>query len=312
MVLNRVGSDRHLALLGHALAAIGMPVLGALRRDPAMGWRERHLGLVPVVERPAEILSALDRLAVAIRAQLDLEAIMRVAASAPDRAVAAPPVAGVGGRCRLAVAAGPAFSFAYPDNLELLAEAGAELVAFDPLCDAALPDHIGGLIAGGGFPEVFAPALAENRPLLADVRCRVDRGLATWAECGGLLWLGARLDDHSLCGVIDAEGHMTDQLTLGYRTATFQAATPLGPAGTVARGHEFHYSTVDPPGRALALAAPGPAPGPDRASEPRSADGLRPPCWRRISISTWPAAPQLATELVRRACVSEAASAAGS
>jgi cobyrinic acid a,c-diamide synthase len=277
-----------------------MPVLGALRRDPTMAWRERHLGLVPVAERPDEVRSALDRLAVAIRDQLDLEAIMAVAVAAPDRSVAPPPFAAPGGKCRMAVAAGPAFSFAYPDNLELLAEAGAELVPFDPLCDAALPDHLGGMVAGGGFPEVFAPALAENRPLLADVRSRVDRGLATWAECGGLLWLGDRLDNHVLCGVIDTRGRMTNQLTLGYRTATFQTATPLGPAGTVVRGHEFHYSTLDPLGRALALeGGPGPVLG-----------GWASPTMLASYVHFHLAgAPQLATELVRTACASQAASA---
>ncbi len=177
----------------------------------------------------------------------------RLVAAAPRRTTAAPPAAAPGGRCRLAVAAGAAFSFGYADNLELLAEAGAELVAFDPLRDAALPEAIDGLIAGGGFPEVYAAALADNGPMLADTRERVGKGLPTWAECGGLLWLGQQLDGHRLCGVIAAHGRMTNRLTLGYRTATFQTATPIGPAGTVVRGHEFHYSSVEPAGEALSL-----------------------------------------------------------
>lgn len=154
----------------------------------------------------------------------------------------------------MAVAAGPAFSFSYADNLELLAEAGAELVAFDPLRAPRLPEGISALVAGGGFPEVFGAALADNEPLLADTRSKIRAGLVTWAECGGLLWLGRQLDEHRLCGVIEACGRMTDRLTLGYRRATFQASTPLGPAGTEVRGHEFHYSTVEPAGEALSLA----------------------------------------------------------
>ncbi|MDQ1426616.1 MAG: cobyrinic acid a,c-diamide synthase [Acidimicrobiaceae bacterium] len=255
VILNRVGSAHHEDLLRRALVPLGVAVLGALGRDDAFSWRDRHLGLVPVVEHPGAVQQSLDRLAAAVAAGVDLDAVMRVAALAPRRATPAPPCAAAapGGGCRIAVAAGPAFSFSYTDNLELLADAGAEIVPFDPLRDRALPDGIGALVAGGGFPEVFAGALADNRPLLADTRRRVAAGLVTWAECGGLLWLGQELDGHRLCGVIAARGRMTDRLTLGYRTAAFQTATPLGPEGLVVRGHEFHYSSIDPAGEALSL-----------------------------------------------------------
>jgi cobyrinic acid a,c-diamide synthase len=253
VVLNRVGSDHHEELLRHALEPLHIPVLGALRRDDRFTWRDRHLGLVPVVERPAEVRASLDALADAVAARLDLDMVRRLAEDAPRRSTPPPPTAGPGGHCRIAVAGGPAFSFGYPDNLELLCDAGAEIVPFDPLRDRALPEAIGGLIAGGGFPEIFASALADNRPLLADTRTRVGKGLVTWAECGGLLWLGQQLDEHRLCGVVNSDAHMTGRLTLGYRTATFRTATPFGPAGTMVRGHEFHYSTLEPPGDALTL-----------------------------------------------------------
>jgi cobyrinic acid a,c-diamide synthase len=126
-------------------------------------------------------------------------------------------------------------------------------VPFDPLIDETLPPSVHGLVAGGGFPEVYAAELAANQPLLADVRAKVAAGLVTWAECGGLLWLARELDGHQLCGVLDAAATMTDRLTLGYRTATTRAASPLGPAGTPVRGHEFHYSAIEPAGDALAL-----------------------------------------------------------
>jgi cobyrinic acid a,c-diamide synthase len=153
----------------------------------------------------------------------------------------------------LAVAGGPAFSFTYPDNLEALAAAGAELVPFDPCSDAALPEHCHGLVAGGGFPEVFAEQLAANEPLLADVRRQVGAGLTTWAECGGLLWLCAELDGRPMAGAIAARGRMTDRLSLGYRSAVTTGPTPLGPAGTHVRGHEFHYSATDPAGDLFVL-----------------------------------------------------------
>jgi cobyrinic acid a,c-diamide synthase len=149
---------------------------------------------------------------------------------------------------RIAVAAGPAFSFTYPDNLEALASAGAELVPFDPCRDPGLPSACAGLIAGGGFPETFAEALSANLPMLADVRERVGRGLVTWAECGGLLWLCDDLDGRAMAGAVAARATMTPRLTLGYRVATTTVATPLGPAGTQLRGHEFHYSAIEPSG----------------------------------------------------------------
>ena len=125
---------------------------------------------------------------------------------------------------------------------------------FDPAADAALPPGVAGLYAGGGFPEVYAEALAANAPLLADVRDRVAGGLVTWAECGGLLWLARSLDGRAMCGAVPADGRMTDRLHLGYRRATVRVDTPVAPAGADLRGHEFHYSTLDPPGDALDLA----------------------------------------------------------
>jgi cobyrinic acid a,c-diamide synthase len=251
VILNRVGSDGHEAMLREALAPLDIAVLGALRRDDALSWRDRHLGLVPVVEQREELGRSLDRLAAAIGASCDLDAVVRLAASAPERHVTGLPEPRSSGRARVAVASGPAFSFIYPDNLEALEKAGAELVAFDPVEDEALPVGCTALYAGGGFPEVFAESLASNGPLLDDVHRQVAGGLVTWAECGGLLWLSRSLDGHRLAGLIDAEAAMTHRLSLGYRRAKVRVDNPVAPAGAELRGHEFHYSTTAPPGGAL-------------------------------------------------------------
>ena len=248
VILNRVGSDNHEALLHQAIEPTGIPVLGALRRSVDYAWRDRHLGLVPVVERPEEVRRSVGALAAAVARDCDLDAVLALARSAPAVAVADPPRAQFQENAVVAVAGGPAFSFTYPDNLELLAQAGAELVAFDPVTDPRLPEGATGLYAGGGFPEIFAEGLAANRPLLADVRAKVDAGLVTWAECGGLLWLARSLDGHALAGALPAEARMTDRLTLGYRRARVRTPSPLGPAGTDLRGHEFHYSVLEPAG----------------------------------------------------------------
>ncbi|HWC37248.1 MAG TPA: cobyrinate a,c-diamide synthase, partial [Acidimicrobiales bacterium] len=217
VVLNRVGSPGHEVLLREALEPLAIPVLGALPRDDDLGWRERHLGLVPVVEQRRDVERSLGALAAAIERHCDVPGLIRLARSAPRRQAPSVPLARPTGSARVAVAGGPAFSFAYPDNLEQLEQAGAELVAVDPATDAALPDGVDALYAGGGFPEVFLETLAANTPLLADVRRRVADGLVTWAECGGLLWLARSLDGRPLAGVVPALGRMTDRLTLGYR-----------------------------------------------------------------------------------------------
>lgn len=254
VVLNRVGSVGHGELLREALAPLGIPVLGTVPSDDSLVWRERHLGLVPVAEHPRAVAASLDRLAEAIAATVDLEALMRVARDTPPVSVDDPPRAGWAGRCRVAVCAGPAFSFVYPENLELLEAAGAELVPFDPLEQATFPPACTGLYAGGGFPEVFASALAENWTLLADVRRHVSAGMVTWAECGGLMWLAESIDGSPMAGALaGVRVEMTDRLTLGYRTATIRRRSFLGPSGTIVRGHEFHRSVADPPGDGIEL-----------------------------------------------------------
>jgi cobyrinic acid a,c-diamide synthase len=255
IILNRVGSEGHAVLLREALTPLGIPVFGSLPRDDAMQWRDRHLGLVPVAEQTEAVQAALARLAAAIRAHVDLDAVMAAAGSAPEATTGEVILPAAGPPVRVAVAGGKAFTFTYQDTLDALTAAGCETIPFDPLEDGALPDGIGGLVLGGGFPEVYAGDLADNRPLLDQLRRAVQAGLPTWAECGGLLLLSRRLDGQHLCGVVPADGHMSDRLTLGYRTVTARRDSPIGPAGATWRGHEFHYSVLDPPGDALELSS---------------------------------------------------------
>jgi cobyrinic acid a,c-diamide synthase len=253
VVLNRVAGEGHATMLREALQPLGVPVLGALFDDQQLVWRERHLGLVPVAEHPAEVRAAVVRLGAAIERGCDVAAVLAVARAAPQHHVAAAPTATAVGEVRIALASGPAFSFTYPENVALLAAAGAELVPFDPLVDERLPDGCAALYAGGGFPEVFADALGGNRPLLDDVGRHVARGMPVWAECGGLVWLCRAVDGVAMVGAIPAQARMTERLTIGYRTAVTRTSSPFGPPGTSLRGHEFHRSVTDPAGDALEL-----------------------------------------------------------
>ncbi|HNW92876.1 MAG TPA: cobyrinate a,c-diamide synthase [bacterium] len=246
VIANRVGSPGHTVLLAQALAAAGLPpLLGGIPAGALPVLPERHLGLVTGEALPEPVVAAA---AAAVREYLDLGGMRARAASGVT--AAAPPAPCKGRRWRLGLARDAAFSFYYPDNLELLQEAGAELCAFSPLADDQLPEALDALYLGGGYPECHARALAANTAMLAAVRTLAASGRPLLAECGGLLYLGEELTDadgtgQRLCGVIPVAARMLDRLRcLGYRATEFLADTPLGPRGLGLRGHEFHYSEI--------------------------------------------------------------------
>jgi len=241
VVFNRVGSAGHGKLLAEAMETVpAVRCLGSLVRRPEIAVPERHLGLVSaeLAARPGWVpdLAAWGE-------TLDLDALLSLA-RVPE--VVASPLPTAPPRVRIGVARDAAFHFYYEDNLDLLREAGAELLDFSPLADAALP-AVDGLYLGGGYPEEHRAALSANVPMRDAIRAFSG---VIYAECGGLMFLGDSLageaDDASpMCGVLPVRTRMTGRLrTLGYREVTTTAATPLGPAGTVFRGHEFHYSEL--------------------------------------------------------------------
>jgi cobyrinic acid a,c-diamide synthase len=248
VILNRVGSPAHERMLREAMATLNVPVLGVLRRDAAINTPDRHLGLVPAAERERDARGALEATGVAVSRSCDLGAIVRLARSAGRLEVEpwSPEANDPGPPARVAVAAGPSFSFLYEENMELLWGMGGEVAFFDPTSDEDLPPGTDVLYLGGGFPETYAEALAANEPLKTRVRRFAAEGGPVVAECGGLLYLVEELDRHRMCGVIGAKARMADRLTLGYREARALHDSPLAGAGTRVRGHEFHYSVVEP------------------------------------------------------------------
>jgi cobyrinic acid a,c-diamide synthase len=248
VILNRVGSPRHRQILVDALAETGVPVLGAVPRRDSMSVPSRHLGLVPAAERTAEARQAVAALTDVIAANVDLDAIERLARTAPPiHAASMLPEGRPRSGVRVAVAAGPAFTFGYAEHTELLAAAGADVVAFDPLHDEQLPPDTSGVVIGGGFPEVHAPALSANVPLRSAIADLARSGAPIAAECAGLLYLARSLDGQPMCAVLDAEATMTARLTLGYRDAVAPGSSVLAAAGTRVRGHDFHRTACTPP-----------------------------------------------------------------
>jgi len=296
VVLNRVGSATHERMLRDALAPLGIPVLGVLRRDAAVSTPDRHLGLVPAAERRKEAQESIDALGIIVARSLDLDAAMRLASSAGSlRAEPWSPEAPEEERTpgvRVSVAAGPSFSFLYEENVELMEGAGAEVIHFDPTSDRDLPDGTDALYLGGGFPEAYSDALSANEPMKESVARFAGGGRPVVAECGGLLYLARELDGKPMCGVLDASARMTDRLTLGYREARATHDSPLAEENASVRGHEFHYSAVEP--------GAGENPAWDLAG--RGAEGFMAGAVHASYLHThWAATPGLPRRLLRTA-----------
>jgi cobyrinic acid a,c-diamide synthase len=247
VVLNRVASDRHEQVLRESLDG-RTPVLGVLRRDADVATPSRHLGLVPAAERAPEALTTVDRLSRAVADGCDLEALLQIARSAADLDAApwTPPPAERQARPVVALAGGPAFTFAYAEMAECLSAAGADVAVVDPLRDEVLPAGTAGLVLPGGFPEVYAEQLTANRPFLEAVREHLAGPGPTYAECAGLLLLCKALDGSAMVGHFDAIAEMTPRLTLGYRTVVAHGDNLVAQQGSVVVGHEFHRTAVEP------------------------------------------------------------------
>jgi cobyrinic acid a,c-diamide synthase len=261
VVFNRVGSATHRRYLEQALGLKKDAVcLGAIPREQELAIPERHLGLTTAQEHPLTP-AYLDRLADLMEQNLDLDALWE---RLPVLNLAVPPLTATGDEqagapdphfhkdasVRLGVARDEAFCFYYPENLEWLEHFGAEIVPFSPLHDRDLPPGLHGLYLGGGYPELFAGQLAENRGLLKSLKYQAEAGMPIYAECGGLMFLSQEIQDldgnsHAMAGVLPLRVRMLPRLrALGYREITLAADGLLGPRGTRARGHEFHYSEI--------------------------------------------------------------------
>ncbi len=244
VILNRVGSPRHEAVLRQACEQAGVPVLGAIPRADELSVPSRHLGLVTAAEHGQRALVAVDAMSTLVARHVDLPAVAAVAASHVDTEPWTPQVADpVPGDVTVALAAGRAFTFGYPEHAELLVAAGADVVTFDPLTDS-LPPSTDALVIPGGFPEQFTAELSANDVVRQQIRELGGRGAPIHAECAGLTYLVDDLDGHPMCGVLPGTARFTPRLTLGYRDAVALGDSSLHQAGARVVGHEFHRTAV--------------------------------------------------------------------
>jgi cobyrinic acid a,c-diamide synthase len=252
VLANQAGSAGHISLCKTAIEQeTGLPVLGGLTRTEGVEIPERHLGLIPAVER-GELQPLFDKLADELEKALDLDGILEIARSAPQLDGGEPILFSEAKpkQTKIAVARDAAFNFYYPENMELLEQAGAELLYFSPLAGEKVPDEAQGLYIGGGFPEEFARELSSHEHVRRDLKARVEAGLPTLAECGGYMYLGQTLTDRAgttceMVGLVPGIVKMQDRLAaLGYREVTAARDHFLLNSDEQVRGHEFHYSTL--------------------------------------------------------------------
>lgn len=257
VIANKVGSEGHHKIVKAAIEQeCGIPVVGYLKRENELEIPERHLGLVPSVER-GELTPLFDKLADLIGETVDLDLIWELAKAETLQAepkLFAPTgtperVTGTQQRVTIAVAKDPAFHFYYPENLELLEAYGAKLRFFSPLAGETVPAEADGLYIGGGFPEEFAAELSQNQEVLESFRAAIQNGLPTLAECGGFMFLTEAIvttegDSYPMVGLIPGKVTMQKKLAaLGYREVRGKEGNFLLGTEEQAKGHEFHYST---------------------------------------------------------------------
>ena len=251
VILNRVASPRHLELVSGAIRKhCRAEILGHLPQSLDFAMPSRHLGLFTGEEQPISP-EALETLAATISAQINLPRLLELAAGAALPPAEEIPVRQVEVQARIGVAKDRAFCFYYEDNFDLLRAAGAELVFFSPLEDQTLPEGLDGLYLGGGYPELYARELSGNQGMRQAIFDWAQSGRPLYAECGGFMYLteGIGGDDVGvlpMVGVFPVTARMQKKrASLGYREVRLEQDCFFGPAGTMLRGHEFHYSVID-------------------------------------------------------------------
>jgi cobyrinic acid a,c-diamide synthase len=268
VLLNRIGGARHADLLRDSVGAYCRSTpIGFLPRSEKIALPSRHLGLTLAAE--ALTAECLSEMVAWVEKHIDLDTLLALARErSPVLATSpAPQAQPARPKVRIAVARDAAFCFYYQDNLDLLAESGAELVEFSPMCDRELPAEIGGLYLGGGYPELHAAQLSGNRSMIESI-CRFARaGAPVYAECGGFMYLTEAIveldgSQHPMAGLFPTRARMQSRFAaLGYIQPESDDDGLWLKSGEALRGHQFRYSAIDPMPAEICRAYRSPAEG---------------------------------------------------
>ncbi|MHB8840287.1 MAG: cobyrinate a,c-diamide synthase [Candidatus Aquicultor sp.] len=249
VVLNRVSGPRHESKLRAAIERYcDVEVVGAIPRSSEIGIIQRHLGLKPAKEDEAA-MATITSIGSLIERHTDLTKLMQIAKASPslDKEITSA-VVKPASTVKLGIARDPAFTFYYPENIDALEAAGAELVPFSPMFDERLPDNLNGLYIGGGFPEVFMAELEKNRSMREEIRQAVESGMPVYAECGGLMYLARGISwegvTREMVGGIPCDVLMHEKPKgHGYIKLNTTGDSWMDAPYEIT-GHEFHYSEV--------------------------------------------------------------------
>lgn len=246
VIFNGISSGMYKGLSELAEQA-GVTPMGFLPYSDDIHIGSRHLGLITADELP-DLSRQLARLGDMAEQYIDINKILKMADTAPELDGHSVSPVNIG-RVPIAVAQDEAFCFMYRENIQLLENMGADIIPFSPIRDACLPHGTCGLYLCGGYPELYAAQLSQNKPMLRSIHHAIAGGLPTIAECGGFLYLHDFLDDNPMAGIIHDRAHRTDRLQhFGYATLTANRDNLLCRTGDSIPVHEFHYYESSAPG----------------------------------------------------------------
>ncbi len=263
VILNQVARARHENIMMESIARYcDVPVLGVLPKNKSVEIPDRHLGLIPAGEQDA-LHTRIETLGNLVKENVDIDALLQVARNArklqlaqAERNVIEVSTSVQKQPVKIGVLRDKAFSFYYPENIEALESAGAQLITVDSMADTKLPDDISGLYIGGGFPEVMAEEISANGALLSDIKEKIEAEMPVYAECGGLMFLVRNIitdgQAYPMVGVFDCDVEMTAKPQgIGYTIQRVLPGNPFYQEGALVRGHEFHNSRIVNAGEGL-------------------------------------------------------------
>lgn len=250
VILNNTSEKVYRELSIYIENELGINVIGYVPKVSELLLESRHLGLC-LPDEVKDLKEKLNQLASILESTLNIDLLLKISRDVQDLQFESPVVKKIEGSVKIGLADDEAFCFTYEDNMDLLRESGAEIIRFSPIHDSKLPDGIQGVIFSGGYPELHAKALSDNKSMLEDIRGKLSSGLPCMAECGGFMYLHDEIEDsegvmRKTVGMIHGKVVNTKRLNrFGYISLESNDDSDIMPKGSIIKAHEFHYWDSD-------------------------------------------------------------------